>query len=204
MSLQDRHLHMSDLLSLALNPSVLTGVFFAVLAVKFEPAGNSRTLSILICTVFATVIPVGSIFFLKSRRKLTDVEMSIRSERDPVYLSCAAGYGVGAVLLFLAGATWPLWGFLAWHVPNTLILLGFNRWKKVSIHTMVLTSLYCGALMFLGRGSAPLGIVVLIAAWARWDAGNHTLAELILGAAIGGFLTPVELQLLKAAIGAGS
>jgi len=201
MSLQGRRLRLSDVLSLMLNPSMLTGVFFCFLAVKFESPGYHRLVYASLSIVFTSLVPIGLLFVLKARGQLSDVEMSIRSERDRVYGLCAAGYGIGAVLLLIGGASWPLWGFLAWHVPNTLILIAFNRRLKVSIHTMVLTSLFIGILMFFGKPTAPLGLLILAAAWARWDADSHSPAELIWGVAIGGLLSSVEIRLLQIAFG---
>jgi hypothetical protein len=201
VDLRDRHLRASDVISLVLNPSALTGLLFYFLAARYEPSGVLRLVYFSLCILFASLIPIGLIVFLKFRGKLSDVEMSIRSERERVYLLCAAAYALGTTILLVSGAAWPLWGFLLLHVPNTLLLLAFNRWIKVSIHTMVLTGLYVCALLFFGERLSPLGIIILFAAWARWDAGNHTVTELILGASIGGFLTFVEIYLLKTAFG---
>ncbi len=201
MSLRHYRLRISKTLSLLLNPSVMTGLFFTLLAVKFEPPGPSQVFSAVISVIFTSLVPVGMLLVLKASGKLSDVEMSIRSERDCVYWFCTAGYGLGVGLLLLSGASWPLWGLLAWHIPNTLVLIVFNRWLKVSVHTMVLTSLYMGALMFLGTQTAPTGVLVLAAAWARWDAGNHSIAELMLGMLIGGVLAPIEIYALRSAFG---
>jgi len=201
MSLRDAHLRVSDILSLALNPSVMTGVFFCLLAANYEPPGYLRLGHALLSVVFVTLVPVGSVFVLKARGKLSDADMYIRTERDRVYFFCVAGYAIGTVLLVLSKASWTLWGFLALHVPNTLILIAVNRRLKMSIHTMVLTSLFVGSLMFLGMQTAPVGILVLVAAWSRWDSGNHTVAELICGVLVGGLLTPVEILVLRAALG---
>lgn len=201
MSLQDHRLRVSDILSLVLNPSVLTGVFFCFLAARFEPPGFSQIAYASISVVFTSIIPVGMLFVLKAYGKLSDVEMHIRSERNSAYLFCAAGYGLGTGVLLAVGASWPLWGLLGWHVPNTLALTLVNRKLKVSIHTMVLTSIFIGLLMFFGKQTAPLGILVLVAAWARWDAGNHSMAELACGMLIGAVLSPIEILALRKVFG---
>jgi hypothetical protein len=201
MTLGRGQLRISDVVSAFLNPSVLTGVFFCLLAARREPPGASRVVHSILGVAFTAAIPVGLLFLLKALGRLSDVEMRTRSERSLDYGLCAAGYAIGAGLLWITGAPWPLWGLLALHVPNTLVLIIFNRKLKVSIHTMVLTSLSVAALMFLGGAWAPVGLLVPAAAWARWDAGNHSVKELLWGILIGGLLTPIEIIALQAAFG---
>jgi hypothetical protein len=199
---QQRHrLRFPDFLSLLLNPSVMMGGFFCLLAVEFEHAGRLRIVHALLAVAFTSLVPVGILFVLKAQGRLSDIEMRVRSERAFVYLICAAGYGIGAWLLYATGADWRLGGLLALHVPNTLFLIIFNRKLKVSIHAMVITSLYAAALMFFGMRAAPVGILVIAAAWARWSAGAHSIAELGCGMVIGGVLTPVEIVLLRRIMG---
>jgi hypothetical protein len=201
MTLRSGELRASDLVSLILNPSVLTGVFFCLLAARSEPPGARRILHDVMGVTFTAVLPLGLLFLLKDRGRLSDLEMSVRSERTLDLGLCTAGYGLGAGLLWIADAPWPLWGLLALHVPNTLLLIAVNRHLKVSIHTMVLTSLAAAAGMFLGAGWLPAALLVPAAAWARWDAGNHSVKELLWGALIGGLMTPAEIVILRGAFG---
>lgn len=201
MTLRRGGLRASDLLSLLLNPSALTGAFFVLLAARFVRPGTGRILYDAIGVAFTTAIPLAVLFFLRSRSLLSDVEMRVRSERALVYGIGVATYALGTGSLWIAGAPWPLWGLLALHVPSTLLLLAMNRRLKVSIHTMVLTSLAVAAVWFLGAGWAPVALAVPAAGWARWDAGNHTVRELLWGALVGAGMTPLELLALQAAFG---
>lgn len=201
MTLRRGQPRVSDLISVLLNPSALTGVFFCLLAARSEPPGARLIVHDVVGVAFTAVIPVWMLFLLKAWGRLSDLEMRIRSERSLVYQIGTAGYALGAVLLWITDAPWPLWGLLALHVPNTLVLLIVNRRLKVSIHTMVLTSLSVAALMFLGTAWLPVALLVPAAAWARWDAGNHTVVELAWGILIGGLLTPIEILALRAAFG---
>ncbi len=201
MSLRRRGLGFSDLLSLVLNPSVMTGVFVCLVAAEFEAPGFPRVLHAALGFVFTSLIPVGLLFVLKDQARLSDIEMSVRSERELVYLLCALGYALGSGLLLITGASWQLWGLLALHVPNTLILMLLNRRLKVSIHTMVITSLWVAALMFFSGKMAPAGILIPAAAWARWKAGSHSIRELLWGMLVGGALTTIEIFALQSAYG---
>lgn len=201
MTLRSGELRASDLISLVLNPSVLTGVFFCLLAARTEPPGARLAVHVVLGVAFTAVIPVVTLFMLKSLGRLSDVEMRVRPERSLVFGIGAATYGLGAALLWITKAAWPLWGLLALHVPNTVLLLAVNRRLKVSIHTMVLTSLAAAAGMFMGTGWLLAILLVPAAAWARWDAGNHSVEELVWGVLIGGLMTPVEILILRGAFG---
>jgi hypothetical protein len=201
MTLRAGELRASDLVSLVLNPSVLTACFFCLLAAHCEPPGVRLILHDVVGVAFTAVIPVVTLFLLKSTGRLSDLEMRVRSERSLVFAIGAATYGLGTALLWITDAPWPLWGILALHVTNSLVLIGANRILKVSVHTMVLTSLAAAALMFLGKTWLPAVLLVPAAAWARWDAGNHSVTELVWGVLIGGLMTPIELLALAAVTG---
>ena len=59
--MQRQSLRIFDIVSLLLNPSVLMGVFFCLLAVTFELLGSSRIISALIAVFFTTI----GIWFLR-------------------------------------------------------------------------------------------------------------------------------------------
>jgi len=201
MTLRAGELRASDFVSLALNPSVLTAGFFCLLAGQHEPAGPSLIVHDVLGVAFTAVIPVLTLFLLKSSGRLSDLEMRVRSERFLVFGIGAATYGLGTALLWITDAAWPLWGLLAMHVTNSFVLIGANRITKVSVHTMVLTSLGVAALMFLGKAWFPALLLVPAAAWARWDAGNHSVKELVWGVLVGGLTTPIEIMALAALAG---
>ena len=201
MSLQGHPLRFSDIVSLILNPSLWTAALACFLSAKYEPPGFRRIAFASLAVLVLGIIPVAQLFVLKARGRLSDVGMHVRAEREAIYRLCAAEYGAGALVLLVAGARWPLWGLLAVHVPNTLLLIPINRRMKISIHTMVLASVFAATMIVFGPGAAPLGLAVPAAAWARWDAGNHTPAELAAGILLGGALGSVEFLALKTILG---
>ena len=187
--------------SLALNPAVLTGVFFVILAWQFEPTTTAALWASGIAVTFVTVMPIASLFALVALGKLTDVEMRIRSERDVVYGVCLVSYVVGTVLLIVIGASWQVWGFMALHVPNTIIMSLLNRRWKVSIHAATIAGVCAAALVFFGSAAAPALLLLPIAAWGRWAAGAHSKTELITGAAFGMISAPAGIAFLRFLVG---
>lgn len=191
----------AEWVSLVLNPSFLTGIFFVVLAWHFEPSGRARWVAAGVAASFATLVPIAALFVLVAAGRLSDVEMRQREERGAVYLTCLISYVLGTLLLVAVGTSWPIWGFMALHVPNTLVVMLLNRRWKVSVHTTVISGLCAAGVIFFGPVAWPaLGLLVL-AAWARWASGAHTVRELVSGALLGAVSVPLGLAGLRLLVG---
>jgi hypothetical protein len=189
------------LVSLALNPSLLTGVFFVVLGATLEPPGASRRLAMALGPLFATVLPLGVLLGLRATGRLSDIEMRHRGERELVYLGCLVCYAAGSVALALAGTNWVIWGLMALHVPSTLALAAINRHSKISIHATAIAGLGAAALAIYGLRAWPVLLLLPAAAWGRWASGAHTPGELAGGALLGATLPPLGLSALRALAG---
>ncbi len=187
----------AEAISFVLNPSLWTGGFLVLLAATFGPVGARRWVAAALGLTFTGLVPVGLLFVLNAKGHLSDVEMSIRSERGIVYKACAGSYAVGAAALYLVGAPWPMWGLVMLHVPYALLLAVLNRRWKVSIHTTGLAGMWAAALVLFGLNAWWLAIVLVAAAWARWAARAHTVGELTSGATIGFILTGGGLFLFR-------
>lgn len=185
------------IVSLLLNPSLLTGVFFVILSWRFEPTPADRLRAAGVSLTFATLLPIASLFALVRMGKISDVEMRIRAERHTVYRICLASYALGALLLVLSESSWPVWGFMALHVPNTILLSALNRRWKISIHATVIAGLCAAGVMFFGWEAAPALLLVPVAAWARWAAGAHSGRELLSGVVLGSIASPAGIVLLR-------
>jgi hypothetical protein len=193
--------HVPRIVSLLLNPSLLTGIFFMILSWRYEQAPEERLRAASIAVTFATLLPIGSLFALVKVGKLSDVEMRHRDERHTAYNVCLISYALGTVLLMAFGSSWPVWGFMALHVPNTIVLSVLNRRWKVSIHTTVIAGLCAAGIVFFGWTAVPALLLLLAAAWARWAAGAHSSRELLLGVALGAVASTTGLILLRSLVG---
>jgi uncharacterized protein (DUF983 family) len=191
----------AGMVSLALNPAVLTGVFVIILAWQFEPTTTATLWASVIAVTFVTLVPIASLFALVKLGKLTDVEMRVRSERDVVYGVCLVSYVVGAALLVAIEASWQVWGFMALHVPNTIIISLLNRRWKVSIHAATIAGVCAAAIVFFGTAAAPALLLLPIAAWGRWAAGAHSKRELLAGAALGTISAPAGIAFIRFMVG---
>jgi hypothetical protein len=176
-------------------------VFFVLLAWRFEPTTAAQLQAAVAAVTFATLLPIASLFVLVRAGRLSDVEMRVRSERDVVYAVCLASYALGTVVLLRLGTTWPVWGFMALHLPNTVVLGLLNRRWKVSIHTTVIAGLCAAGLVFLGAAALPMLVLLPLAAWARAATGAHSWQELLAGVVLGGIAVPAGIACLRLLVG---
>lgn len=128
------------------------------------------------------VVPVMTFFTIRLRQgAYSDEDVSVRTQRNELYLFSMGSVIVGTFILALFHAPSP---FLAMFVSAALInLLCFliNLFWKISVHSAGIGS--CATLAALY--SEPVGLVLWLCAlalgWARVRTRNHTPAQVLGG-----------------------
>jgi membrane-associated phospholipid phosphatase len=138
----------------------------------------------LVCT-FLQIVP-GIVFFSIRMRQgaYTDDDVSVRSQRNELYLFATVNLAAGLLILQLLGAPTPIRAMVASATLVSLLAWVINVYWKISVHassmgsTATLASLY----------SEPLGLALWLCAlalgWARVRTRNHTPAQVIGGLAL--------------------
>lgn len=133
---------------------------------------------------FFAIAPVLCVFYLYLSGRISDFDMSDRSERRRAFLTFVVVDLAAAIVLTISHAPVQLvaitWGYFG----ATLVIMLITRWWKISTHAFGVTGPF--AVMFLLFGLAPLpyvGVVPLVW-WARVYLRAHTLAQVVAGAAL--------------------
>jgi membrane-associated phospholipid phosphatase len=164
-------------ISIAGHPFVLIPLAVAL------AAGSFITAAIVAAT---TALPIYLITRRRVRRgEWSDYDVSRHDQRSSLYWMSFPLMGVAAVALHLSGAgPRMMHGVLAGAAMLAAGMLG-NRWLKISMHMMFATF----AAVIVARSSPrllPIAIaVVLLVGWSRLHLKRHTLAEVLVGTAIG-------------------
>ncbi len=137
-----------------------------------------------LCTLIQVLPP--TIFFTVRLRQgaYTDDDVSVRSQRNELYLFGMVTVLVGVVVLGLLGAPKPFVAMLA----SAALLNGtswfINLFWKISIHAAGIGSCATIAALY----SKPLGLLLWVCAlslgWARLRTRNHTLMQVVAGLAL--------------------
>jgi hypothetical protein len=185
--------------SALLNPSVALGALVAALSLR-EP-NPIRAWSAALGIAFTTIVPLASAAALWRVGLVSDLDLRVRHERQPVYLASAASYAVGAAALLALGGRWVPLTMLV-QLATAGLAAALNRLLKVSMHALALSGVAVAALIVAGPGAWPVGLALPAGAWARWAAGAHSPAELAAGAALGGATALVGFGALVTLLGA--
>jgi len=155
-----------------------------VLLVAFYQAQDRLAALIyaLITRFFLSVGPLIYILIGVRIGKLSDVDVSRRSERNGPFLFAILSITIGWLVLTLLHGPENLQTVLIITAVSGGIMLVTTLWWKISIHASslggaatVLTALY-GAVML------PTFVLVVLVSWSRVALRRHTIAQVVAGA----------------------
>ena len=195
--LQPARRRLARLVTEALAPTHLAAVLSLVVAWhSATTAGQALTWG-LVTALFASVIPFALVLHRVRRGQLTDHHVGVLEQRRTPLLMGLASVLVGLVLLMGLHASPEMLALLVSMVAGLVVSLLFSLRWKISIHsgvamgTIVILALVFGpALLAL----SPLGGVI---GWARVELGDHTPAQVAVGAGVGATVAALVFSLLR-------
>ncbi|HVA25337.1 MAG TPA: phosphoesterase PA-phosphatase, partial [Chloroflexota bacterium] len=91
----------------------------------------------------------------------------------------------GLILMTLFGAPRPMIALVAAMTVGLLVSLAITVLWKISVHTAVVSGAVVIVALVFGPAFAALAPLVALIGWARLERGDHTLPQVLAGAAIG-------------------
>jgi hypothetical protein len=151
----------------------------------------------LLTATFCGLIPYGIVIAGVRRRRWTDRHMRVRQQRPVPFLAAIASFLAGLALLVAMGAPRQLVALVVAMLTCLAAALLVTLWWKLSLHTAAASG--TAAILVLSFG--PLLILALpavgLVAWTRIRLGDHTLAQTLAGAALGGLIAATVFILLR-------
>jgi membrane-associated phospholipid phosphatase len=180
-----------------LAPAPIVAALLLVVAWRSAPTTTEAMAWGLLAVLFASLLPF--LFILRGvwRGRLSDHHVGIRQQRPMPLL-----VGIASVLIGLALLT-------AWSAPRDLValvgamtvglvvsLLVTLGWK-MSIHTAVAAGAAVILVLVFGPPLLALSPVVGLIGWSRVEIGDHTPAQVVMGAVIGAVVAAGVFSLLR-------
>jgi len=198
--------HIARIISDFTAPPVLAVPLFTLLSVYDQNhSGGGDGLDLLtrlfFSITFGVTIPTVFIIFLFSRRKVTDLHISVRQQRNVPYLITIISYFVGFGLIYGIIGPGVLAAVMLSSAINNTVLALINLYWKISAHAIgISTPLTILSLLF-GWLILPLFIFVPVVNWARVQLKAHTLGQVTAGSLLGFGLTFVQLYFIFRPLG---
>jgi len=117
------------------------------------------------------------------RKKDTDLYVSNREKRTPIFLIAIANYSVASII-FLGTNTKIMFLLALGSLLVSLISMAVNLFWKVSIHCAGVTGPIFALIFVFGISALPLTSIVGLVGWSRITLKNHTFAQTLVGTLI--------------------
>jgi membrane-associated phospholipid phosphatase len=185
----------AQVISGILHPLILPAIAFSCL-VAADPAGDlsHKLLVEGVAIGFSVILVPAYIFFLKHRGVVDSADITIREQRINPLIASAISYFVGFLVLKFVGASLLIQGLMFCYATNTVLVALITNWWKVSVHTTAMSGPLVVLAYQFGNMVLPFfGLIPLVGA-SRLVLQRHTLAQVLVGAAIGLFSTAWQIH----------
>jgi len=169
-------------------PAVLVTILLVVVGWESAAGGPGGLGWGLLAALFASVVPFAYIVGGVRRGRLTDHHVGVRQQRRVPLLVGVASAAVGLTLLAALGAPRPLLALVIAGMVGLVVAVTVSHWWKMSIHTGVATGSVVVLVLVFGPVLLVSWPLVGLVGWSRVRLGDHTPAQVSIGAAVGGLI----------------
>ncbi|MBV9719981.1 MAG: hypothetical protein JOZ77_11730 [Candidatus Eremiobacteraeota bacterium] len=171
-------------LSTIFNPFLTAFALFVILA----NIGARDTLDfwrlLFISTFFVSIGPMLYVFWLNATDRISDLDMSVRPERELVFTAFVVFDALGAGALWLSHAPRLMIAAMLGYLVSTLIVQYITRYWKISTHALGITAPLTALTLIYGRQPLPFMVLIPMVCWARVYLKAHTVAQVVAGAGL--------------------
>ncbi len=150
-----------------------------------------------IAVAFAAVVPFVYIVYGVRKRRLTDHHVRVREQRRLPLLVGMVSVLIGFALIALGGAQRELVALVGAMVVGLATSGLVTLFWKISIHVAVAAGALVILVLVFGSTLLVLAPLVILIGWARVAVDDHTPAQVVAGAALGGAVAGAIFPLLR-------
>ena len=151
----------------------------------------------LLAATFCGLLPYGIVITGVHRRRWTDRHLRARQQRPVPFLAAIASVLAGLALLLALDAPRQLVALVVAMLAGLAATLVVTLWWKLSVHTAAAAGTVAILVLTFGPGFTLALPTVALVAWSRVRLGDHTPAQTLAGAALGGLVATTVFILLR-------
>lgn len=172
---------LARILSTIFNPFLTALALFVILA----HAGAKDTLDfwrlLFLSTFFLSLGPMLYVFWLYATDRISDLDMSVRAEREMVFSAFVIFDFLGAAALWIVHAPRLMIAAMLGYLVSTLIVQYITRYWKISTHAIGITAPLAALTIIYGRQPLPFMVLIPMVCWARVYLKAHTILQVVAG-----------------------
>jgi membrane-associated phospholipid phosphatase len=151
----------------------------------------------LLAATFCGLLPYGIVLAGVRRGRWADRHLRARHQRAVPLLAAAASVVSGLALLVVFGAPGELVVVVVAMLAGLATTLVVTLWWKLSLHTAAAGGTVAILALAFGPALTLTVPTVALVAWSRVRLGDHTPAQTLAGAALGGLVATTVFILLR-------
>ncbi|MDQ2681656.1 MAG: hypothetical protein M3Y21_11675 [Candidatus Eremiobacteraeota bacterium] len=175
---------LARILSTVFNPFLTALALFIILAHTHATDVVNFWYLLSLSTFFTSIGPMLYVFWLYATERISDLDMSIRTERESVFGAFVVFYLLGTVTLWLSHTPRLLVATMAGYTLSTVLVLVITRYWKISTHALGITAPLVALSLLYGNQVLPFLILIPMVGWARIYLKAHTIGQVVAGAAL--------------------
>jgi membrane-associated phospholipid phosphatase len=176
---------LARIFSTVFNPFLTAFALFVIFAHAFGSGTLGFYKLLFASTFFTSIGPMLFVLWLYATDRISDLDMSVRSEREAVFSAFVIFYLLGTATLWYLQAPRIIVASMAGYAASALIVQMITRYWKISTHALGITAPLIALFFLYGTQPLPFLVLIPIVCWARVYLKAHTMWQVTAGAALG-------------------
>lgn len=190
-----RYVRFARVVSTVLTPVSVSLPFVFLVAFYHARDQLAALIYALIALFFLSIGPLIYVVIGVRRGRLSDFELSRRSERAGPFLFGIISTSVGLLVLALLHAPRDLQTALLLTAITAVILMVTTLWWKISLHASTMAGAATVLTVLYGIALLPSFLLLVLVSWSRVVLRRHTVAQVVVGSLLSIFLSLIILKL---------
>ncbi len=144
---------------------------------------------LFLSTFFTSIGPMLYVFWLYATDRISDLDMSVRDERETVFSTFVVFYLAGAGVLWLTHSPRVMIATMLGYFAATLVVGYITRYWKISTHALGIAAPLVALSLLYGREPLPFLVLIPMVCWARVYLKAHSPLQVVAGALLGAVST---------------